>query len=256
LNRAAESRWTCYVNATPNQTHPAAPIAGTPAVCISLPVHQTFSHLAENHILKHVKHLPSLTHDIANTVNDAIIAATESGIQLPPPPGLLTAIQRKDVVRNIRVTVSDEMELANYYLQTTAKFCAPVASTLALHPGALHSRWSGLLVWAPSRNLEGYAMADGRLQFIPDEEGDDELRGLRAELVDAMDENTRTLYEALRKRFPTLATWELKSLWVGNHETVTAIAKLPMTGTFLWTSCTEPKCLRDPKHKTARERAS
>lgn len=56
--------------------------------------------------------------------------------------------------------MTDEKSVASFYERTTALFCAPVASTLALRL----SKWDSLLIWAQSANVSGYAIADGFLK--------------------------------------------------------------------------------------------
>jgi hypothetical protein len=90
-------------------------------------------HFSQNLVLLRVEHLPSLVPALANNVDKALHAASGT---LPPPNGLITAQRRTEDVGNLDVRVADEKAVADFYNQTTAKYCSPLASTLALHPTA------------------------------------------------------------------------------------------------------------------------
>lgn len=99
--------------------------------------------------LLHVKRLPSLVHDIAAAVDNAIIDSLKDGVQLPPPVKLVSVELLDDVVDELEWEMVDEKAVAGFYDQTTAKFCARVASTLALRT----PQWSSLLVWDHSTHV-------------------------------------------------------------------------------------------------------
>jgi hypothetical protein len=212
-------------------------------------------HLSNQLLLKHVKRLPSLVSDIANTVDNAIDAAAGRGIQLPPAEeGLLTAKAREFVLNPLGTVAEDEKAVANYYDKSTGLWCAPVASTLALHPNTSTLGWLPLLMWSQSGNLVGYAIADGSLRFIPVEVDGGPLWA--PAVLDSMDEGMRLLYRALRQRIPCLATWEFKSLAAGSEDTMIAIPGLSNDDSFKWTTCSEPHCQSDAKHKKERDKVA
>jgi hypothetical protein len=201
-------------------------------------------HLSDRLLLKHVKRLPSLVRDIANTVDNAI--ATRR-IPLPPAGNsILTSEQRKDDLAQIPHKVVDEKSVAIYYDKTAGRWCPRVASTLAFPS----TRWTSVIMWSQSGNYSGYAIADGMLQFI----GDDMLSVQEA--LSTMDKETLRLYHALCKQFPNLATWEFKSPAAGPEDTMLAIPDLSNKGLFAWTMCTEPNCGSDPRHIKEREKVA
>jgi len=87
--------------------------------------------------------------------------------------------------------VTNEKGVADFYDKTTARFCTPVASTLALHPKAPFSKWRSLLVWFQSGSTTGYALADGQLGFISPEDGSEAVKSKRALMVEAIEGETR-----------------------------------------------------------------
>jgi hypothetical protein len=76
-----------------------------------------------------VKCLPSLIQDLAANVDRALLDASET---LPPIDGFFTAKDRERGVRRVEKIITDEKGVANFYDKTTATFCTPLASTLAL----------------------------------------------------------------------------------------------------------------------------
>ena len=98
-------------------------------------------HFSEGLKLLHVKRLPSLAPDIASYVDKSITDYINECSQFPPSHFLMTKEQIECVVRNSGKTKVDEKAVACFYERTTASFCAPVASTLALRT----SNWFSLL---------------------------------------------------------------------------------------------------------------
>ena len=82
--------------------------------------------------------------------------------------------------------------MASFYERTTATFCAPIASTLALRL----SDWDTLLMWTRSANVSGYAIANSFLTVAHPTE----LAEKDAELRQAMDEETLRLFQLLSTR--------------------------------------------------------
>jgi hypothetical protein len=145
----------------------------------------------------------------------------------------------------VEEVVTDEIGVAEFYLRTTATFCLPIASTLALHPKASFSEWFTLLAWSQSRNGAGHAIADGLLRFRVDNKPKSLL------IADTLEPRTRQLFDELRKSSVPLATFEMKSIAAGSIEVMTAILKL---GDFAWTSCGDTTYLRSQKHETRRKK--
>jgi hypothetical protein len=173
------------------------------------------------------------------TVDNAIIDASRSEIELPPPEGLLTAKQIERAVVKLDVAMQDEKAVASFYDKTTATFCAPVASTLALHPRTLD--WLNLVVWTQSGN-SAYAIADGFLRIVSSVQSSDKHRAIRAMLENAITDETRVIYRSLRGHFPSLATLEMKNLAAGRYEVIRAIPNLENVP-FDWPMCEVPNCV-------------
>jgi hypothetical protein len=203
-------------------------------------------HFTETLVLKRVQRLPSLIQDLAGNVDQLLNAASNT---LPPLLGFPTAQRRKADLRNLNVTMQDEKAVTSFYQQTTATYCSIVASTLALHPNASFSEWQSLLSWTQSGRSSSYAIMDGQLCFI--EEGSEENKTTRADLVLTMDSKTRLIFENLRGSETPLATWEF--IIAGSIEVITAVPNLDM---FSWTYCTARKCGRFASHSRAREQVS
>jgi len=200
-----------------------------------------------NHLtLQHVKHLPSLVQDLATNVDQALLTALE---MLPPAIKYMTAEQRKWNTRNLSHIVKDEKGVANLYNLTTMRYCAPVASTLALHPKALISELCSLLLWTQSVSSSRYAIMDGELQIMDEvgdnEDGDSEDEAHLKSILDTMDSETFHIFEKMWESHSSAGTWEIKSIATGSDDVMNAVHDL---GTFSWTQCTDELCFTSPKH--------
>ena len=160
--------------------------------------------------------------------------------------GFITDDQRVEDRRTMGKTMSDESEVADCYKNTTARYCTRVASTLAFHP----SRWqSSLLKWTKSGPFSDYAISDGVLLFVANEgDLDEEDRELN---LKEMDSETRRIFDAMREKKDSLASWEIQGLTAGFFEVMNAVQDL---GKFSWTYCdlSKSKCLKE--HDKAREK--
>ena len=203
-------------------------------------------HFSEELKLLRVTRLPSLAYDIAAIVDKTIMDFFNDNVQFPPSGILLSVQQRDYVVRSISRDVADEKAVARFYERTTATFCAPVASTLALRV----SDWASLLVWTQSANVSGYAIADGFLTFM----GPTSLAETEAELRQAMDEETFRLFQLLVARRASLMTSGFKNVAAGGPEVMLAIPNLSNLPSFDWTSCNAPECASMTNHKKERDK--
>ena len=195
-------------------------------------------HFNEELKLLRVMRLPSLAHDIAAIVDKRIMGYSKDDVQFPPSETLLSVQQRDYVVRSISRDVADEKAVARFYERTTATFCAPVASTLALRL----SGWDSLLVWTRSANVSGYAIADGFLKVA----SPTRLAEKEAKLRQAMDEETLRLFRLLSIHRASLVTNQFKN---GCPEVMLAIPNLSNSPSFDWTSCNAPKCASTTNHE-------
>src|SRR6266481_3191068 len=112
-------------------------------------------HFSDSLVLGCVKRLPTLVQDLAANVDRALLAASEA---LPPVDGFITAKDRERAMRRVEKTITDEKGVANFYDKTTATFCMPLASKLALHPKTLIADWTGPPVWTQPASSSGYAI--------------------------------------------------------------------------------------------------
>ncbi|KAM6503004.1 hypothetical protein JOM56_002981 [Amanita muscaria] len=195
-------------------------------------------HLSSKLVLKRVVRLPSLVQDLAKNADKALNAASNT---LPPLGGFVTAVERARDRYVIEEVVTDEKGVVNFYEKTTAKYCSPLASKLALHPSSSSSGWRSLLNWTPSVPFSADAIMDGQLCFI--EGGTKEKAAQRAAILESMEGRNRLFLE--EKRRTPLATWEIKSLTAGGVEVMSAILNL---GKFFWTFCNDT-CASIPKHQ-------
>ena len=99
-------------------------------------------HFDDKYVLKRVRRLPSLVDDLAKNVDTALSAASNT---LPPLDYFFIAQQRKHYRKSVDCRARDENAVANFYGATTAKYCLPLASTLAIHPYAPFSEWCSLV---------------------------------------------------------------------------------------------------------------
>ena len=154
-------------------------------------------HFKEEIILKRVERFPNLLTQLVENVDQIFTASTMPSNLL----GFITDDLRVEDRRTMGKTMSDESEVADYYKNTTARYCTRVASTLAFHP----SRWqSSLLKWTKSGPFSDYAIPDGVLLFVANEgDLDEEDRELN---LKEMDPETRRIFDAMREKKDSLAS--------------------------------------------------
>ena len=201
-------------------------------------------HFSEELKLLRMKRLPSLAHDIAAIVDKTIMDFFNDGVKFPPSDTLLSARQLNSIVRCLGRDKTDEKALASFYDKTTALFCAPVASTLALR----FSDWDTLLMWTQSANVYGYAIAGGFLHVA----GPTDLADKEAQLEEVMDEETLRLFRSLSTRLASLVTNIFKNMAAG-PEVMLGIPNLSNLPSFDWTSCNVPECASATKHDRERK---
>ena len=202
--------------------------------------------LAENFILRRVRNLPSLTKDIADTVDNALKSISDHGLELPPySKKFPTESIRRFVLQTRSTAMKNEMSVAEFYAHTTAVFCVNVASVLALlpmFPGLLPD-WLNVLCWTCVPSKSGYAITDGALQILP--------------MDSPKSEAEKLLYgsplwrhlQRINKALGDLAIWEFKSLSVGDHPTMSGIRNEAFTGIpFHW------ETMDNDEHKSVRRR--
>jgi hypothetical protein len=182
-------------------------------------------HFSDKMVLLHVKYLPSLVQQLQKIVDDALLAASGT---LPRKWLPLSTVTRDFITTHLASTVAnDEKAVAEIYGKTAATFCAPLASTLALHPKASKDEWGNLLRWTQSVSSSGYAIMDGELQIMPGHNDFDNI-------VETMDPETRVIVKEMRDSRTSLGTWEFKSLATGSDDVMEAVHGFD---DFSWTFC-------------------
>lgn len=200
-------------------------------------------HFSKELKLLRVERLPSLVHDIAAVVDKTLIDSFNDGIHFPPSHKMYSAEDIYRALENLDMDMADEKAVACFYDKTTATFCAPVASALALGI-------PGLLMWTQSANVTGYAIADGFLKFA----GPTALANKDAQLEQAMDKETLELFRLLAKHRSSLVTHEFKNLAAGGPEVMLAIPNHSNSPGFDWTSCNIPECASMTNHERERHK--
>ncbi|KIL58786.1 hypothetical protein M378DRAFT_132107 [Amanita muscaria Koide BX008] len=202
-------------------------------------------HFSSNLILEKIERLPSLVQDLARNVDTALEAASNT---LPPLNGFITAEMREVDMENLATRVTDERGVVEAYRQTTARYCSPLASTLALHPTASFSKWRSLVYWTQSAVPSDYGIPHGALRFI--DEGNGEIKARRAAIVQGMQSETRRIFEEMRASMRPLATWEMNSTSTGS---LAVMAAIRTPGKFVWTKCDASDCDVNPQHQQERD---
>jgi hypothetical protein len=202
-------------------------------------------HLRDNLILKEVMLLPSLHQDIAGVVDLTLSEIRNKGIQLPakdPDDLFCTQKSRARLDYYANQPVKDEASVATFYSKTTVKYCAPVASTLALHPSA--PEWLRALEWHTVPSKSGYAIANGVLRILPSLKpfllGERDATGFEQVLLGYIrqnfdDDRWKGLVEVM-KRLPDVMTMVIKSLSVSPDDTMHLLKDLSGSK-FLWVTC-------------------
>jgi hypothetical protein len=208
-------------------------------------------HLSENLILNQVILLPSLHRDIARVVDNTLSLLQDRRITLPPTSDrrFPTREDRKDDDVEISPLMINERSVANYYSKRAARYCIPVASTLALHPQA--PKWTTILEYDQVPSKSNYAIADGVVRIIPVFKN--LLLGLsspnaeEAVRLDALDGSKTAGLVELVKKFPDFFTLEIKSLSVAPEGVMATVRDLANGTQFPWAKCDEVDCGRhDP----------
>jgi hypothetical protein len=190
-------------------------------------------HIAPHLICKELVHVPNLHKKIASVVDQKLEALYDPYGQLmlpaPAPTDLYPTGLRDARSREMDDGIKDEKGVVEFYLRTTGEFCVRVASTIALHP----SQWTTVLTWSASTSQRSHAICDGSLQV---RSYDPWMEGLMTtELLEALME--------IRERYRDLATWEMKSLTVGNGDVMLKIMEMVASGEeFSWSTCAGDEC--------------
>lgn len=161
-------------------------------------------HLDHKLSLLRVKYMPSITKIISHTTDFYMKSIEARGIELPliGHDSMFYSEARRN---EATTTLTDASSVARFYLNTTAEYCVPVASTFVLHPQA--PDWMTAFTWSqrgergpPAWMSEGYSLRplDSSGKFRPS-------LGLSEYLEPAITEKMQDLVD----RLPHLGTWEI-----------------------------------------------
>lgn len=194
-------------------------------------------HLAARLICRELVHIPNLHKKVASIVDQKIdkLRGSDGRIALPPiTSDVLTSKELRDEhVEELEHRMKDEKAVVEFYAKTTGYYCVRVASTIALHP----TRWKSVLNWSASTSQRSKAVCDGSLQVRSHQPYMDGL-------IDA--DRLRELME-IGTRYKDLATWEMKSLSVGNAGVMLEVMNMVSKGgRFPWVACSG-SCVNDKR---------
>ncbi|KAN0125969.1 hypothetical protein V8E52_001176 [Russula decolorans] len=196
-------------------------------------------HLAPHLILERVVYFDKLVSTMANTVDQAIEDAVTKR-PLPKAtiglsPGTLIEVQVRNSLKSPKYY---ESAIAEAYTKHAGTYCAPLASTLAIHPSSEH--WDSILDWTIAGKAGRWAIADGVLIISPSVFADDKWK---KQLLQNEDDGKIGILKQLAFHSTPLAIWEMKSLTVGTAQVMEEIAEMGLThAKFLWKKCTLPIC--------------
>lgn len=122
-------------------------------------------HFDDRLVLQHIKHLPSLTQDLATNVDKALLVASDT---LAHSSYFMTTAEWAEEMRESAygcIPANAPFGVSLFY-QCITMHCSRVVSALALHPRAQVPRWPSLLYWNNSFNPSGYPVMDGEQASI------------------------------------------------------------------------------------------
>jgi hypothetical protein len=198
-------------------------------------------HIASHLILKHIVHLDSLVSAIGSAVHQAI---NDADHPLPRKDHTLTSVEviEEEDTGGFREP-HHELGVGTVYLNFTAKYCAPIASTLAIHPS--FTAWRSVITWQFDQKEARWAIADGALRISPYVKKDGHAYQQTLQDVDVQ---TRTILKKLSIDSTALAIWEIKYMTVGTAEVMGEIADLGRKhAKFQWKKCPLDVCTHSYK---------
>lgn len=194
------------------------------------------SHLNDKQALEYLEVLPSLAEIFGKIADSALESFEATTHNVPLSLGKLpTTKHRKRAVADAGINVKNEEDVQIFYEETTAKFCAPVASTLALSstPSSINPafRFTSSLV------SKSYADPDGALAFL--------LDNITPEM--GIGPEKREQLQSAVRYFGTPALYavfmEFKSLKAGSKDFMNAILELAKEpGKFPYQGCLHGAC--------------
>jgi hypothetical protein len=196
-------------------------------------------HLAPHLILERVVYFDKLVSTMANTVDQAIEdAVAKRPLPKDTGPLMTETIIKYQVMNSLVSPMYRELDIAEAYTMHAGMYCAPLASTLAIHPSSEH--WGSILRWTIAGQAGRWAIADGVLIISPAVFANYKWKEL---LLQNEDDGKIGILQQLAFHSTPLAIWEMKSLTVGTAQVMEEIAEMGLThAKFLWKKCTRPNC--------------
>src|SRR5713101_1457556 len=120
-------------------------------------------HLAPHLVLQHVIHLDTLVSAMESAVDQAIQDARDKHFLPKNGGGVLPSM--------LQINANDEssdwaplreLGVAEHYSRHAARYCCPLASTLAIHPSS--EDWYTALIWTTDVKEGRWTIADGALR--------------------------------------------------------------------------------------------
>jgi hypothetical protein len=215
------------------------------------------THLAPHLICQRLVHIKYLHKKIAVVVDEKLRHIRDQGIVLPPPDprSFELRVGRDNVVNRTQKSYRDELGVQDFYLSITSRYCVYIASTLALHPGS----WNSVLKWSGIPQIAENNLFGGSLRvMLPSESGlgqkpkDSTAKNVR----DFMDDERWKQLMEIRKKYPDLATWEIRSLSSSDVDNMLGVMTMAVAsseeGAFKWRFASGSPCVPDDRRSKTR----
>lgn len=196
-------------------------------------------HLASDRICKRVVHVKNLHNKIAHIVDIKLQEIRDRAIHFQPStaPGFVSKARRDAHLRPVTVgsAIANRQSILEYYLSRTFEFCAPIASSIALHP----KYWSTLIRWSwiPRHDRLGGRAPSMHLVPMDNVEEDYVPEHFTLEMFKRL--------EKIRAESNDLATWEIRGLTIEDTDAmlgIISIASASGEGQFRWKTCSGIPC--------------
>ncbi|KDQ20407.1 hypothetical protein BOTBODRAFT_183198 [Botryobasidium botryosum FD-172 SS1] len=167
-------------------------------------------HFRRDLLLLQIKSYPNLLSVLADVADTARQRLRDKDISLPAcdGTGFFVPKRRRDTIEMEGAPeINNRYHLGNVYKETTAAYCAPVASMLALHP--THSYWTSVCTWCvPNDDEHAVTNAVFRLKSrFKDSLDGKNLNPLIRQWVEALGDRKPAILE-MAHRFPDIITRE------------------------------------------------
>jgi hypothetical protein len=189
--------------------------------------------------MKSVIYIDTLVSAMGSIVDRAVQDAIHKGV-LPKDAEALDTIdsmERNDYTEDWKV--HHKLGVAELYSNHAARYCHPIASTLAIHPSS--QEWHSALIWSVDHRARGawWSFADCMLRISMNVNEDGHLIQQLLQNEDS-DVGIKFIIKELASHRTPLAIWEVKS--VETAQVMEKIAEMGIHAKFQWKKCTSPDC--------------